>query len=1024
MHVTRVELDNIKAYERAEFAFARGTTAIVGPNGAGKTTILEAVAWSLFDVLDYSKDDFLRRGAKKGSVRVTFQSDVDERQYTVYRDTGNGYYVHDPVLNAKIAEKKQDVSAFLRQHLGIEPGTDLQTLFRSAIGVPQGTLTADFLKPASQRKAAFDGLLKVEEYREGAKRLGDTMTLIRDRVAEARERIGRAEGTLTDYDQKVAERQALEAKEMELTAAHAELQAENEQRARAVEALDAAERRVAEARALAERSAVELEHAQRRARDLGGELAAALAARARRQATEADHGAHVEALAALEALEAERAERDRLRAEHERNARLALTAEADARRLADALAASERARAMLAGISADVTAQEEAERERERLRELRARSLAARERLGKLDADLAALRAQLVEARTLIKQAEGAGDARQHVSRLESERLACETELSQAEAAAMARKHLSQQRQAITRDTARLREVIATLEGKTRELEARTAGAERVAQLAAAGQTLSDQASRLRAEIERDEKMRAEVQGGLCPILSEKCLNIGEGQTLEGYFKDHLAANRAQLAELQVDGTRAAQAIEAARAAGLALVQLEREQMQLERERALLAEQEQMLAQVDQDFAAQPFVDEVMLNELRSRLTGLDAELIPAREALLHYAGLEGLRQRLNDIAEEGKRKKEDREQLAADAGAVEGLQQDIAAVEARLRALDDPRGRAHALRAEAERETSLRAELQGTHDALNALNTLQWTLEADLQKFSDFDARRADATVRRDRTAAGYREHLTSAALAETVSSRQSAADRADEEATRATHTHAETQAAHESAAAAYDRAEHARARDQLTLVRERAATVAAQLVATHERAEFLAAELARLDEVRLSLREEFRRKERLQSLEETTDFVRDVLKQAGPLVTESYLYNISIEANQLFRDITGEAGRSLRWSRDYEIMIEEGGHERPFLNLSGGEQMAAALAVRLALLKQLSDIRVAFFDEPTVNMDAERRERLAQQIGQVRHFDQLFVISHDDTFEEAVDHVVVLAAREHEATAAVAQS
>ena len=62
---------------------------------------------------------------------------------------------------------------------------------------------------------------------------------------------------------------------------------------------------------------------------------------------------------------------------------------------------------------------------------------------------------------------------------------------------------------------------------------------------------------------------------------------------------------------------------------------------------------------------------------------------------------------------------------------------------------------------------------------------------------------------------------------------------------------------------------------------------------------------------------------------------------------------------------------------------MLEEGGHERSFINLSGGEQMVAALSVRLALLKQLSDIRVAFFDEPTVNMDAERRERLAQQSG-----------------------------------------
>ncbi|MCA1849906.1 MAG: AAA family ATPase, partial [Acidobacteria bacterium] len=191
--------------------------------------------------------------------------------------------------------------------------------------------------------------------------------------------------------------------------------------------------------------------------------------------------------------------------------------------------------------------------------------------------------------------------------------------------------------------------------------------------------------------------------------------------------------------------------------------------------------------------------------------------------------------------------------------------------------------------------------------------------------------------------------------------------------------------------------------------------ATMSPQLTATREREAAISSEISKLDEVRASLREEFRAKERLEEILETTDFIRDVLKQAGPLVTESYLYNISIEANQLFREITGDASRSLRWSRDYEIVLEEGGYERSFANLSGGEQMAAALSVRLALLKQLSDIRLAFFDEPTVNMDAERRERLAQQIGHITHFDQLFVISHDDTFEETADHVVpVLRANE----------
>src|SRR5919205_430410 len=221
MHVTRVELENIKSYgegaQRGLFSFERGTTAIVGPNGAGKSTILEAVAWALFDVLDYSKDDFLRRGAKKGSVRVTFQSDLDERLYTVYRDTGSGYYVYDPGLRVKLQQGKADVRKWLDQHLGVEPGTDLRALFRSAIGVPQGLFTTDFLRSGAERKAAFDRLLKVEEYRESADRLRDTVNLINERTAEARGRISGAEAQLARYDATVEEHEAARARAEELT---------------------------------------------------------------------------------------------------------------------------------------------------------------------------------------------------------------------------------------------------------------------------------------------------------------------------------------------------------------------------------------------------------------------------------------------------------------------------------------------------------------------------------------------------------------------------------------------------------------------------------------------------------------------------------------------------------------------------------------------------------------------------------------------------------------------------------------
>src|SRR5215213_5286222 len=306
MHVTRVELENIKSFERGAFAFERGTTAIVGPNGAGKTTILESIAWALFDVLDYSKDDFLRRGAKRGSARITFRSDLDERLYTVYRDTGSGYYVYDPELRVKLQQGKADVRKWLDQHLGVEPGTDLRALFRSAIGVPQGLFTTDFLQPPTERKRSFDRLLKVEEYRESSDRLLDTTNLIKERIGDARVRIGAAEAQLARYETAVEEQKAARARVEELTGALAAFRREVEERERAVGALDEAERRVTESRSVAERLEVEKDSAARRLKDLQSGLADARRAAERQRVTAAESLAHLEALERLRGLEAER----------------------------------------------------------------------------------------------------------------------------------------------------------------------------------------------------------------------------------------------------------------------------------------------------------------------------------------------------------------------------------------------------------------------------------------------------------------------------------------------------------------------------------------------------------------------------------------------------------------------------------------------------------------------------------------------------------------------------------------------
>jgi DNA repair exonuclease SbcCD ATPase subunit len=142
--------------------------------------------------------------------------------------------------------------------------------------------------------------------------------------------------------------------------------------------------------------------------------------------------------------------------------------------------------------------------------------------------------------------------------------------------------------------------------------------------------------------------------------------------------------------------------------------------------------------------------------------------------------------------------------------------------------------------------------------------------------------------------------------------------------------------------------------------------------------------------------------------ALRELLGYLRGVLREAGPEVTRRLVEIISLHADRLYSEIMQAYTTRLRWTEDYDIILSEAGRDRGFQQLSGGEQMAAALAVRLALLREVSAIDWAFFDEPTANLDAQRRDNLAEQILAVKGFSQLFVISHDDTFEQDTDHVV----------------
>ncbi|QQS42830.1 MAG: AAA family ATPase [Acidobacteriota bacterium] len=888
MLITAIELEDIKSHAAAKFEFRKGTTAIIGENGAGKTTLIEAIAWTMFDLLDYTKDAFVRKGAKRGVARVSFESVLDERTYVVHRDTGTGYYVYDPSIKTRVADKKDEVQRFLRQHMGVEAGTDLEALFRSAIGVPQGTFTSIFLETPTARKRSFDKLLKVEEYRQSSERLIETVNYIKGLLIETENRISFARGKLEGYDELKKRAKALGSEEKELADRLKKSGKAAEKLRKEVDKYKEIESEIAVLKEKIDSVSGDLSEKKIAAAAKESEVKTSKEASAKLKDVEKEHAEHLKALGMIKELERERGERDRLNKEISEIDSALSKVKVEREKNASELEKIASARKQIEELKPKVEEQAGLEQKREKIRNRIADARAATNSLSKLDKEVVALRARYKEVAAEMKTAESA-------------------------------KALAADLPSLVEEDDKLRARLADLRGK----------------------------------LENDRKFQSEIRNGLCPVLSQKCLNLKEGETLDGFLRN-------QFTEL---------------------------------------------------------ADEIETAEKRRKEVTTD--LSKARKAESEAARYEPLSKRAEEIAAEGKRLNEEKDALERSAGEAKELAKDLDEVEARLKKLDNPSATVKILSEQTGNEIGIREMLTKAESNLERLESDKRLKTEQLESYKDLDFNWKKFTELRDETLEGHRTHIANEPQAALLEEREKALASLTKEAGDLEKELGKLRKESEKKASGFDREAFAKQKAELSELETSIAVATSKLEDTARRREDSEKELAALEEIREELKAGEAEKKRLEKLSRTTAFVRNTLKEAAPRVAQSYIYHVSIEANRMFRDITGNAEHTLKWENDYGIALEEGGYDRPFQNLSGGEQMAAALSVRLALLRQLSDIKLAFFDEPTTNLDLERRERLAEQISRItesRAFDQLFVISHDDTFEAYVDNVIVIEPGEFE--------
>jgi len=915
MEILSVTLKNFKSHSDRHFHFQRGTNAICGENGAGKTSILDAIAWVLFDYTgDYTKDDLIRNGAGSAQVRVVFVSNRDGRTYEVQRCTSKSYTLYDPQINERLpySRIKEDVMPWLRQHLGVAPGTDLAQLFSSTIGVPQGTFTADFLLTRERRKPIFDKILKVEEYQQTWKKLADlekyakaqVETLERDidRYAEELQNLGEVQTKRDRQHQDITQVKAQLQQAQQQTAT---LQQELEQSAALATRLQQVEQQLGQVQAQIQTQTRTLKQLQE---DLQQAQSAAEICTANREAFQAFQQAETQ----LRELEQHRRTEQTLQHRKRQQEKLLGDRQTELAKLSLQLQRLDDAQQEIGRLEPLARQQRELEQTQHQVSQQLQACYSLRQTIQEQEKRLTQLHTRQAQLSQDIAEIQALATVVQEIPALEQQHHRLQQQLSRVSAA--------------TQFEADLRQLLARLQ---------TSQADFAGQMQQAIATLQD------------------LQQAM-PLWNEALFSVSKTLTTGATCQQELISNLQEILTDLSGQTSTPQLEQQLQTVTIRLQTARKSQVRFTNLERLLADHTQLQTE---------------RVELQTYLTTLNAQLAEESSLQTHYA----------ELAE-------------------------------KLALLENPVTRIQFYQQELQQAAHLQTKLIAMQNASQEIERAIAQLDQQLVAFTNLNDDVATGQAQRDQHRAAYEIYTAHREVANSRKQRLQLVQEAVAQLQQAEETQQSLTEERDLLNQTFDAAQFQALQATYQQARDQQTALSARLPDMLKLLNELDQQLNHLETLRTQQQDTQTQLEHRKKTDRFIKFARKTYKEAGPRITERYIQRISHEADRLYRDLLNRPNLSLQWTRDYDIVVQEGAHGRRFVNLSGGEQMCAALAVRLALLKVLADIDIAFFDEPTTNMDRPRREHLAEAIANIKTFRQLFVISHDDTFEKITENIIVV--------------
>jgi len=195
--IEKVEIENIRSYERCEIDLSKGITTLTGRTGAGKSTILMAIEYALFGSEGLNNSAILRRGTKLGKISLTFKEGNDT--YNIIRTlkrqgktitaepSGSAIFKNNEVI--PLLGRANDLNQKILEVLKYPSNVKAKELFETTSYTRQDEIRKLIEMSIEKRQEQIDKILMLSKYKDTWENLKDVINDFQNELLEKKTRL-------------------------------------------------------------------------------------------------------------------------------------------------------------------------------------------------------------------------------------------------------------------------------------------------------------------------------------------------------------------------------------------------------------------------------------------------------------------------------------------------------------------------------------------------------------------------------------------------------------------------------------------------------------------------------------------------------------------------------------------------------------------------------------------------------------------------------------------------------------------